>query len=384
MAGYGQGNEDEDVSLGDVGFGEEYLIDEMDEIHIKYPLIDDADSSQHSALIDAVDGKNLVIEGPPGTGKSQTITNLIAAAMAQGKKVLFVAEKLAALEVVRKRLDAVGLGEFCLELHSHKSQKRKVLNEVDERLKKHSRYRKPKDIEVDIIRYEELKNALKAHAEKINRPWKRTGKTVHEILMAATRYRNAIEINPEVIHPEGYDGNNYDAATQRRNKDQVEAYRKVYQAVAAQLEGCSNLQEHPWCGVRNSDLQIFDQDRIKESLGVWQSALQRLDTERAKVAQTIGCDPTDVAAAVNSFADFQGELECIPTLQGNEVLEKLPLLRGNMLEESQRYLTMFLDIQARYTSLAEEIGPEILQDLTIADQLLKGSEQLQQFGQSQY
>ncbi len=73
-------------------------------VHANYPLIDDADSSQHSALIDAVDGKNLVIEGPPGTGKSQTITNLIAAAMAQGKKVLFVAEKLAALEVVRSRL----------------------------------------------------------------------------------------------------------------------------------------------------------------------------------------------------------------------------------------------------------------------------------------
>ena len=145
LSGYEQGAED--GSAGDLGFGEEHLIDEIDEIHFKYPLIDDADSSQHSALIDAMDGKNLVIEGPPGTGKSQTITNLIAAAMAQGKKVLFVAEKLAALEVVRSRLDAKELGEFCLELHSHKSQKRQVLDEVGERLKKHGYYRKPKDIE---------------------------------------------------------------------------------------------------------------------------------------------------------------------------------------------------------------------------------------------
>src|SRR5690606_9080393 len=99
----------------------EYEIDRLPEIHQRFPLIDDADSSQHSALVDAVSGKSLVIEGPPGTGKSQTITNLIAAALAQGKRVLFVAEKMAALEVVKKRLDRAGLGEFCLELHSHKT-----------------------------------------------------------------------------------------------------------------------------------------------------------------------------------------------------------------------------------------------------------------------
>ncbi|MFW8194336.1 AAA domain-containing protein, partial [Klebsiella pneumoniae] len=88
----------------------------------------DADSSQHSALIDAIRGQNLVIEGPPGSGKSQTITNLIAAALLNGKKVLFVAEKMAALEVVKRRLDRAGLGQFCLELHSHKTHKRKVLD----------------------------------------------------------------------------------------------------------------------------------------------------------------------------------------------------------------------------------------------------------------
>jgi hypothetical protein len=69
------------------------------------PLVFDADSSQHSALIDVLhENRQLVIEGPPGTGKSQTITNLIAASIAAGKTVLFVAEKLAALEVVKSRL----------------------------------------------------------------------------------------------------------------------------------------------------------------------------------------------------------------------------------------------------------------------------------------
>ncbi len=104
-------------------------------------LIRDADSSQYSALVDALardDG--LVIEGPPGTGKSQTITNLIAAALYQGKTVLFVAEKMAALRVVFKRLEEAGLGQFCLQLHGLSTSKKELLTDVGQRL----RYTAPK------------------------------------------------------------------------------------------------------------------------------------------------------------------------------------------------------------------------------------------------
>ncbi len=75
-------------------------------------------------------GHDLVMEGPPGTGKSQTITNLIAQALGRGKSVLFVAEKMAALQVVASRLNAVGLGEFCLEIHSSKANKRSVIQQI--------------------------------------------------------------------------------------------------------------------------------------------------------------------------------------------------------------------------------------------------------------
>lgn len=76
-----------------------------------------ADASQLHAVADAVAGKTFVLEGPPGTGKSQTITNLLAHAMASGRRVLFVAEKRAALDVVKKRLESVGLGELSLDIH---------------------------------------------------------------------------------------------------------------------------------------------------------------------------------------------------------------------------------------------------------------------------
>ncbi len=375
LSGYDR-EQDENTSSGDLGFGEEYPIDEMDEVHARYPLVDDADSSQHSALIDAVDGKNLVIEGPPGTGKSQTITNLIAAAMAQRKKVLFVAEKLAALEVVRSRLDNAGLGEFCLELHSHKSQKRKVLDEIEARLKKHGHYRQPKDIEVDIARYEELKTALKKHAEKINQPWKNTGKTRHEIFMAATRYRNAIDINPNTVHPEGCDGESYDAAAQRRNEDIVEVYRKVYQAVARQLGENATLQGHPWFGVRNSELQGFDLDRVKGALGDWQVSLERLVTTNEDIANTLGCDGSVVAESVAQAQGFYDELVSIPALHGDVALDLLPRLQGETLVLAQRYLALFEQIQGQYEILAKVVEPSLLQDLAVVDQLLGGSEQL--------
>ncbi|WDL97662.1 DUF3320 domain-containing protein [Alicyclobacillus sp. ALC3] len=91
----------------------------------------DADSSQLTAVVDVARGRNLVIQGPPGTGKSQTITNVIARAVLDGKNVLFVAEKMAALDVVKSRLEKVGLGAACLELHSNKTNKRQLLTELD-------------------------------------------------------------------------------------------------------------------------------------------------------------------------------------------------------------------------------------------------------------
>jgi very-short-patch-repair endonuclease/DNA polymerase III delta prime subunit len=90
----------------------------------------DADSSQTAAVHEVRRGRHLIIQGPPGTGKSQTIANIIASAVVDGRRVLFVAEKMAALEVVKRRLDQTGVGDVCLELHSNKANKRAVLDEL--------------------------------------------------------------------------------------------------------------------------------------------------------------------------------------------------------------------------------------------------------------
>ena len=109
-------------------FNEEDIDSQLD-YQSMYQVLD-ADSSQIAAIQDVKSGRNLVVEGPPGTGKSQTIVNLIAELLAEGKSVLFVSEKMAALDVVKDRLANVGLGKFVLELHSHKTRRKKFLKDL--------------------------------------------------------------------------------------------------------------------------------------------------------------------------------------------------------------------------------------------------------------
>ncbi len=115
---------------GPIGGAEKKVVDPLIDLH----TVVDADSSQIEAIEMAKSGKSFVLQGPPGTGKSQTITNIIAELLHDGKKVLFVSEKQAALNVVFDKLKKAGLADFCLELHSHKANKRAVIEELNRTL----------------------------------------------------------------------------------------------------------------------------------------------------------------------------------------------------------------------------------------------------------
>ena len=144
-----------------------------------HPVVD-ADSSQTLAVLDAMNDRNLVIQGPPGTGKSQTITNLVGEALARGRTVLFVAEKMAALEVVKRRLDTVHLGDACLELHSHKTNKRAVLDELRRTLAL-GRPAAGGGAE-DRVLLEESRNRLNDYSLAVNTPVARSELTPHELV----------------------------------------------------------------------------------------------------------------------------------------------------------------------------------------------------------
>lgn len=162
-------------------FADDYEVDQP-EIERKVPyLVMDADSSQFSTLVDIAEGRNLAVEGPPGTGKSQTIVNAIAAALADGKKVLFVAEKLAALNVVKSRLEAAGLGEFLLPLQAEKSTREQVINSIRERTEMRSRTA-ARDFDEKVKEYRRVRQQIENYIALMGRTFRDTGLTIHDIL----------------------------------------------------------------------------------------------------------------------------------------------------------------------------------------------------------
>ncbi len=181
----------QDIFLGKEISGVSYSPEEYDidnnKVALNTPLIMDADSSQHSAIVDVLEGKNVVIEGPPGTGKSQTISNMIAALIADGKSVLFVSEKLAALDVVSKRLASNQLGDFCLELHSHKTQKLKVLESLKIRIE--GEYYPPSELERVKQELESRKSVLRKYIDILHLKHGNTNKKIFETFWLVEKYQ---------------------------------------------------------------------------------------------------------------------------------------------------------------------------------------------------
>lgn len=128
-----------------------------------------ADASQIVAIHASGKDGDFVLEGPPGTGKSETIGNIIAHNLALGRKVLFVSEKMAALEVVYSRLRAAGLGDFCLELHSSKANKRAVLDQLDSAWKRRGE-NSATEWQRTATRLSEMRGRLSGLVDALHRP----------------------------------------------------------------------------------------------------------------------------------------------------------------------------------------------------------------------
>ena len=151
-----------------------------------------ADSSQIEAITAALSGKSFILHGPPGTGKSQTITNIIANALYRGKKVLFVAEKMAALEVVQNRLNSIGLGPFCLELHSNKAKKSSVLAQL-KRTTEVALTKSPEEYRVEAEHINSVRDEMNACIQALHKPYP-LGLSLYDCI---SRYASIDEACPE-------------------------------------------------------------------------------------------------------------------------------------------------------------------------------------------
>lgn len=298
----------------------EYAVEE-DPRAVRLPLVFDADSSQHSAIVDAMDGKDLVVEGPPGTGKSQTISNLIAAALTDGKTVLFVSEKLAALEVVRDRLDRAGLGVFCLELHSHKTQKQKILEDIKARLLAQWSFPVARELDAKQRELEDRRLRLKRYADLMNSVVHNEMElTVHQVLWAAERQRRALGTKAALFSAEEYPSARTCGYTE---------HERLKEAAKQLAEHCVAIggspQNHAWFGYYPFKLILGDEPALTRVVQRLAEAADALGAEYAQSHERLGFDLPPTRRA---FTSLYGQVVSVPSPSGAEAVELLPRICG--------------------------------------------------------
>ncbi len=250
----------------------------------------DADASQTLAIEMVRQGRNLVLHGPPGTGKSQSITNIIATAVLDGKKVLFVAEKLAALEVVQRRLQREGLGDLCLELHSNKASKRAVLEEIGRTW----RLGKPRDPEPadSLAQLDSRRASLNEHCRLLHQPHTPTSLTAYQVLGELIRLGDTAPSANTLDLPgaESWSGTD----RERRESTASELGERIQQL--------GPPTAHPWRGVNREDLLPTDLNAIVAALADLAAKLRACHDAADALALALHTDPPADPAAARRLA----------------------------------------------------------------------------------
>jgi very-short-patch-repair endonuclease len=223
----------------------------------------DADSSQTSAIQSVLAGRNLVIQGPPGTGKSQTITNIIAAAIARGMSVLFVAEKLAALEVVHERLRSAGLGHLCLELHSRKASRQQVLAQLREAIEASAPPAVPSDLGQQLDAHAA---ALWQHSDTLHTPIPPAGFTAFELIGRICALKDLGVALPD-----------FDVTgAERQSREALEGILGRCRELQSRLDISGVPARHPWRDCARALLNPLDQQRLEALAATASSAAANL------------------------------------------------------------------------------------------------------------
>jgi very-short-patch-repair endonuclease/DNA polymerase III delta prime subunit len=319
-----------------IGIPEEAHIDEDTNAHELFQVVD-ADSSQLLAMLAVNDGKNLVIQGPPGTGKSQTITNIIANAIGQGKKVLFVAEKMAALEVVKRRLDNIHLGEACLELHSHKANKK----ELHQELRRVLELGKPalQQLQQQVVLLEAQKEELNAYCYAINTPIANSGLTPHQVIGHLLQIKD-LSANQSIQNIPLEDIEQWDATRMTR----AEAFSNRIQARLKEIGMPSNLL---FWGSRLLVLLPNDQEALVKQLQQATGTTQEAEATAAQPAQHIGLTIPASYDEATSLVSILKLLSLKPDLEGFSIKHKRWLL-------DQAAIEALLETGKRLASLREQ------------------------------
>ena len=335
----------------DGGFDSE-SIDSVLKASSLYHVVD-ADPSQVAVLEEAKQGRNLVVEGPPGTGKSQTITNLIAELLAAEKSVLFVSEKMAALEVVKDRLDAVGLAPFCLEVHSRKSNKKAFLKQLEKAW--HKRYVAPANVEADFAELEVRRDELNQYAAALREPLGAIHRSPAQLFAdrekALSHFgRDESAVKSVVL-----------SSVADQTPETIRQSRSGLEKLVAALRAVTPVTANPWRDSRARGLLPQSVNRLEQSLRDTLVVLERMSTSISSLGNT-----TDVRKAL-SLSEIQGMLAASRIINSLPEVDGVPEVDRDMVkhaladEDDKRSAlrSSFIGELTEYGKLCDRVFPEL-------------------------
>ncbi len=331
----------------------------------------DADSSQQEAIIAAKRGVSFIIQGPPGTGKSQTIANIIAECLEADKTVLFVSEKMAALEVVKKRLDQHSLGEFCLELHSHKANKKQVITELGNTLDAENN--RPK------VNSKQL--------QKLNELQKLRGR-LNSYVMALHKKRTKLNLSAYQVHGELAA---LDDAPDLRfkvpnisdvNDQSFEEYDTLLDRLTSMGHIYDNHLSHPWKGCNIGQYSFEVQNTVQEDFESYKNTITNVQQRGNNLASILSYSPPKNVGVAEWLCKCAEHLTVSPSppeawINDSDLTEIGDLaLEGESI--TSKYLTEINAISNRYDKEIfsldiQSLYSRFLNDYTSFFRIFKGS-----------
>jgi len=259
----------------------------------------DADSSQLEAVQAALAGVSFVLQGPPGTGKSQTITNMIAELMAHGKRVLFVSQKMAALDVVRGNLDKCGLGNRCLELHDPKKNRAEIVKEIATSLEDLGQ----RTGEVSEVRdLAAVRQELNDYARGLHAPRGRLGESAYGMIGRYASLSEAADMDfkmPAVLEIDEDRLGRMDAMVLRLSR-MTAAFRDP---------------AHPWSGALITEWSDRLQAKVQEELSALLDARDKLWGALPTLASALGLEAPGSLSDVRRLRHLYGDLAGRPSVR---------------------------------------------------------------------
>lgn len=297
-----------------------------------------ADGTQRQCIDAGVRGQSFVMDGPPGTGKSQTIANMIAENIAAGRNVLFVSEKAAALEVVEKRLQEVGLGDYTLELHSHKATRKEVAHELARALAMHPQGRAGISSS-DLATLASRRAELSLRAAAINEIREPLGRSLHYVLGRIAQLQEV----PQAPHPAGL-GSSLSAT---EFSQAISATNRLSRAWGPVERGEGFL----WRELGDIRLDAVTQRRIVDEIETASSALERVVTGGRELALELGLQPPSDLPELQRLLLVLRHLDGRPTVPATWLTASDFAPINELAEARRQQTTQIADTLSSITSL---------------------------------